>query len=228
VLRRDGQAVGIALIARRGWTVRLAAMALVPEARGAGLGRWLLERTIEEAQVRGQRAMVLEVIEQNEPALRLYRTSGFRAMRRLVGYVAAPPHEGGEGAGPGPDPLQEIDVREFARRVSAHGLRDLPWQISGESLAHLGPPNVAYRLEEAFALLSDPEGSQVAVRGLLVAPRARRQGRATRLLQVLLARHPGKTWRVPALCPEEATGPFEKLGFERISLSQRQMIREWA
>ena len=30
---RDGEAVGVALIARRGWTSRLAGMALVPEAR---------------------------------------------------------------------------------------------------------------------------------------------------------------------------------------------------
>jgi GNAT superfamily N-acetyltransferase len=228
VVYRDGQAVGIALIARRGWTIRLAAMALVPSARGAGVGSWLLGRTIDEAQEHGERAMVLEVIEQNEPALQLYRKSGFRAVRRLVGYVATPPYEGNETALQGHDSMQEIDVREFARRVSACGLPDLPWQVSGESLACLGPPNAAYRLDDAFVLLSDPEASQVAVRALLVDPRARRQGQATNLLRALLARSPQKTWRVLELCPEEAGGPFEKAGFERTSLSQFQMIRDWA
>jgi ribosomal protein S18 acetylase RimI-like enzyme len=228
VVHRDGQAVGIALIARRGWTIRLAAMALVPQARGAGVGSWLLDRTIDEAQERGERAMVLEVIEQNEPALQLYRKSGFRAVRRLVGYVATPPYEGSGIDGKRQTSLQAIDVREFARQVSVHGLPDLPWQISGESLACLGPPNAAYRLDDAFVLLSDPEASQVAVRALLVDPQARRQGQATGLLRALLACYPRKTWRVPALCPEEAGGPFEKAGFERTSLSQFQMIRDWA
>jgi ribosomal protein S18 acetylase RimI-like enzyme len=227
VVVRDGQAVGIALIARRGWTARLAAMALVPEARGAGVGTWLMARLLEEARARGERAMVLEVIERNAPAVRLYRKCGFRTVRRLVGYISSPPHDAGAGSSPGAG-LVEIDVRELARMVSACGLPDLPWQISGESLAHLGPPDVAYQLGDAFALLSDPEGSQVAIRALLVAPRARRQGQAARLLRALLARHPQKTWRVPALCPEEAGWPFEKAGFERTPLSQFQMIREWA
>ena len=48
------------------------------------------------------------------------------------------------------------------------------------------------------------------------------------MLRALLARYPLKTWRVPALCPEEAGGPFARVGFERGSLSQYQMIRGWA
>jgi ribosomal protein S18 acetylase RimI-like enzyme len=227
VVMSDGQAVGIALIARRGWTVRLAAMALVPEARGAGVGSWLMARLFEEARARGERAMVLEVIEENAPAVRLYRKCGFRTVRRLVGYASSPPHDAGEEAPQGAG-LVEIDVRELARMVTACGLPDLPWQVSGESLAHLGPPDVAYQLGEAYVLLSDPEASQVAIRALLVAPQARRQGQATRMLRALAARYPQKTWRVPALCPEEAGGPFEKAGFERSSLSQLQMIVEWA
>jgi ribosomal protein S18 acetylase RimI-like enzyme len=228
VVYRDGQAAGIALIARRGWTARLAAMALVPEARGAGVGTGLIERLIDEARSRGERAMVLEVIEQNEPAVRLYGKCGFRTVRRLVSYVASPPHGGGQAGQKEQPALVEIDVRELARQVSAYGLPDLPWQISGESLAHWGPPNVAYRLGDAFVLLSDPAASQIAIRALLVASRARRQGQATRLLRALLAHNPEKTWRVPALCPKETGGPFERAGFECTSLSQFQMIREWA
>jgi GNAT superfamily N-acetyltransferase len=187
-----------------------------------------MDRLIGEAQVRGERAMALEVIEQNTPAVRLYRKSGFRTVRRLVGYAASPPHEGGEIDKEQLAALQEIDIREFACLVTGQGLPDLPWQISGESLALMGPPNVAHRLDDASVLLSDPEAPQVAVRALLVAPQARQQGQATRLLRALLARYPLKTWRVPALCPEEAGRPFERAGFERSSLSQLQMIREWA
>jgi ribosomal protein S18 acetylase RimI-like enzyme len=228
VVYRDRQAVGIALIARRGWTCRLAAMALIPGSRGQGVGQWLLNRLVDEARGRGERAMVLEVIEQNAPALGLYRKCGFRQVRRLVGYVATPPHDVGGTGEVVCAALDQVDVRELASCVTTGGLPDLPWQISGESLAQMGPPDVACRLGEAYALLSDPGASQVAVRALWVAPPARRQGQATRLLRALLAEYPLKTWRVPALCPEEAGGPFERAGYERISLSQFQMIREWA
>ena len=118
VLLRDGQPAGIALIARRGWTARLAAMALVPGARGAGLGRWLMERLIDEARARGERAMVLEVIEQNEPAVRLYNRCGFCTVRRLVGAVASPPHSNPTDSPSEPAALVEIDVCEFAVGLS--------------------------------------------------------------------------------------------------------------
>ena len=44
VVLRDGTPVRIAMITRRGLTSRLAAMAIVPEARGEGIGRSLTER----------------------------------------------------------------------------------------------------------------------------------------------------------------------------------------
>jgi GNAT superfamily N-acetyltransferase len=223
VVLREGHAVGAALIARRGWTCRLAAMAVVPDARGAGVGGWLLARTIEQARERGERAMVLEVIEGNEAAERLYRRSGFSTVRRLVSYSASPASVQATGDGLG----REVDVREVARWVSAYGLPGLPWQVSGESLAQLGPPNVAYNREGAYIVLSNPEADQVAVRSLLVLPEARGQGRGAELLRAAMACTPGKTWRVPPFCPEEMGGLFERVGFERGSLAQVQMRLEW-
>jgi GNAT superfamily N-acetyltransferase len=82
-----GIPVGVALIARRGWTSRLAAMGLNTQQRGQGIGRRVMELLITEAAERGERAMVLEVIEQNTAALQLYTAMGFRTVRRLVSYV---------------------------------------------------------------------------------------------------------------------------------------------
>jgi ribosomal protein S18 acetylase RimI-like enzyme len=212
--------VGAALIARRGWTSRLAGMAIAPDARAQGIGRWCMDRLLHGARARGERAMVLEVIEQNEPAVRLYQRCGFRTLRRLVSYVVSQP------AGAADVALEEADLHTVARLVSAHGLPDLPWQISGESLAQAGPPNRAYRLGAAYVTISNPDEAQVAIRSLLVAPNGRRQGQATRLLRAVMARHPGKTWQVPALCPEEIGGVFEKAGFVQESLSQLQMIAD--
>jgi ribosomal protein S18 acetylase RimI-like enzyme len=218
VALRDGQAAGVALIARRGWTSRLAAMAVSPSARNTGIGSWLMSQLIEQARARGERAMVLEVIEGNEPAVHLYRRAGFETVRRLVSYDTGPT----TGIA-GPVPGTEMDLRELAGWVSVYGLTDLPWQISGESLAQLGPPNVAFRWNGAAIALSNPEADTIAVRSLLVLPEARGQGRAGALLRATVDRYPGKTWRVPPLCPEEMGGLFERVGFARDSLSQLQM-----
>src|SRR5258706_12470193 len=46
VLLRDGEPVGLALIARRGRESRLAAMGIVPAARSQAGGRWLMQRLL--------------------------------------------------------------------------------------------------------------------------------------------------------------------------------------
>jgi len=221
VVLRGGEAVGVALIARRGWSSRLAGMAIVPSARRTGVGKWLMAQLLAQAQARGERRMVLEVIEQNTAAVRLYKGCGFRILRRLVSLTASRPEIETEAQ------LDEVDVRKVARLVTAHGLPHLPWQISGESLACLGPPNRAYRMGAACAVISNPDAPRIGIRCLLVEPQARRQGQATRLLQAILAHHSGKEWSVPALCPEEIASVFEKVGFVRGELSQLQMVTEW-
>jgi ribosomal protein S18 acetylase RimI-like enzyme len=220
VVLRDGDAVGVALIARRGWSCRLGGMAVVSETRGQGVGKWLMARLIAEARARGERTMVLEVIEQNKPAIHLYHSCGFRTQRRLVSYALAQAEEEAEVA------LEEVDPRRLSRLVTAHGLPNLPWQVSGESLAQMGPPSRAYKLGSAYVAISDPSQSRVAVRGVVVEPSARRQGQATRLLRAVMANHPGREWMVPALCPEEIGRLFEKLGFELGELAQLQMVLE--
>jgi ribosomal protein S18 acetylase RimI-like enzyme len=58
---------------------------LIPEARGRGLGRKLLEFTLTEAAALGIRTLHLEVEAENEYAGRLYRRAGFEATgRRLM------------------------------------------------------------------------------------------------------------------------------------------------
>jgi ribosomal protein S18 acetylase RimI-like enzyme len=218
IILREGEAVGCALIARRGWSCRVAAMGLVTEVRQQGLGRRLMEQLVTGAKARRERVMLLEVIEQNEPAVRLYERLGFRQLRRLVGY-----HLAQSQAGAAAGPLEEVDLREVARRLTYEAAPDLPWQLSGESLVQAGWPNRGYRLGPAYAAISNPGQSQVYLKALTVPAEARRQGAASRLLQGLLARYPDKSWRVPILWPEELGGLFEKLGFVQEALSQLQM-----
>jgi ribosomal protein S18 acetylase RimI-like enzyme len=222
VALRDDEKVAVALIARRGWSSRLAGMAVVPEARATGVGSWLTAQLLSESRQRGERRMELEVIEENIPGVRLYWKSGFHTLRRLVCFALRDPHEGQKAD------LEEVDIREVARIVTRHGLPDLPWQVSGESLAQLGPPSRAYKCGAAYAAISDPAASSVAIRSVVVEPQGRRQGHAMRLLRALIAEYPGKEWNVPALCPEEIGGVFERVGFVKGPLAQLHMVTEWS
>ena len=218
----DGVAVGGALIARRGWTCRLAGMAIVPSARRGGVGRAAVLHLLAEAKARGDRTMLLEVIEQNTAAVELYRRCGFEEVRRLIGFAGPPAAD----AALSPD-LIEVDLREVATAVTRHGLPDLPWQLSGETLAQLTPPSVAYRLDGAWIALSDPTQSVVTIRNLIAEPAAQGAGREAALLRAVMARHPGKEeWRLSAVWPEGLAAVIAPAGLSRSPLTQWQMQRE--
>ena len=221
LIRRDADLIGCALIGRRGWTCRLAAMGIIPEARGQGVGRWVMNQLIAEARNRTEQTMVLEVIEQNMAAVRLYQQVDFQIQRRLIGYKATSPE------GQRDNQLREVDLREVAWALTSYGLPDLPWQLAGSTLIETGPPNRGYQLGPAYAAISDPAKAQISVRGVIVHPDYEREAWGIRLLQALFAEHPDREWRVPIIFPEEMVeGLFESVGFEREPLTQYQMSRD--
>jgi ribosomal protein S18 acetylase RimI-like enzyme len=217
ILLAGNGVAGAALIARRGWTSRVAAMGIVPEWRNKGAGRFLLDSLLEDARLRGDREMVLEVIVQNEAAVHLYESAGFKKVRRLVGLSLEQSNAGDW------DGLEEIDIRELGGLIARHGLSDLPWQLSAETIAQFTPPFRAYRLADAYTMISDPEASDVRFYSLLMEPELPGAASATRLIRATLARHPGRRWHVPAIFPEETVAPFEAAGFQRETLAQWQM-----
>ncbi len=217
----DGAPVAAALIARRGWTSRLAGMAVVPEARQRGVGRALMTQLLDEARARGEREMVLEVIEQNSPAVALYERCGFRKVRRLTGHAGRP----GVTATEASTALEEIDARELARMVSAFGLADIPWQLSAETIAHATPPARCFRLGPSALMLSNPAAETVGLRAIVTETGARGQGHSLALLRAVMARFPGREWRASAIFPEEMGATFTAAGLARTPLSQWQMRR---
>jgi ribosomal protein S18 acetylase RimI-like enzyme len=106
---------GVALLGirdERGW---IGGLGVVPEARRRGVGRALMEAVLAEAPPE----VTLEVIEQNEPAIRLYEDLGFERVRILEVWsldAEAPPAE----------------VRDA--EPSPAGEQDLPWQRADASL----------------------------------------------------------------------------------------------
>jgi ribosomal protein S18 acetylase RimI-like enzyme len=217
VILQDNAGIGMALIARRGWNTRLAAMCIVPAARGKGVGKWIMAQLLSESHERADHSFELEVITSNTPAIRLYENAGLHKVRQLASYALSP-------ASPDSSPtLEEVDVRSVAHHVAAHGIPDLPWQTSAETLAFYGPPNRAFRLDSAWIVITSPEAEHITIRSLIVHPAVRRQRQATRLLQALFSQYPEKTWHVPPIFPAELGPVFEGLEFEPQELAQYQM-----
>ena len=76
------------------WTVvdqsELGNVAVAGEARGAGVGRALVEAVVERVRARGSRECFLEVRESNAVAQALYRDMGFEVVGRRRAYYALP------------------------------------------------------------------------------------------------------------------------------------------
>lgn len=220
VAQVDGALAGVVLIARRGWTSRVAAMAVVPEFRRQRVGRALMEHALAEAKQRGERAMVLEVLTSNAPAVRLYESLGFTKVRRLTSYAGPAP----SALTPEPS-LAEVDLRAVAAALIREQTVNWPWQLSGETIAMLTPPTVAYELDGAWVALVNPAGPAITIRALAVDGPDRRTERAVRLLRAVMARHLATAWRVGAIWPEDLEPCITGAGLARDELSQWQMVK---
>lgn len=209
--------VGVALIGRRGWSSRLAAMSILPAYRGKGIGSSILDKLIEDAKKRQDRSLSLEVIDQNEAGIKLYTRLGFTKTRNLFSYVkeAEAAHQCLT--------LQETSLTALSNLVFQYGLKHLPWQIAAETLANSNAPLKAYTFDSAYIVLSEHEEKEVTVHSVLVLPEVRGQGKGRQLLELAMQQFQGRTWNIPALCPEEVGGFFEKMGFEKQELAQLQM-----
>ncbi len=218
----DTRPVAVLLVARRGWTSRIAAMAVAPEVRAKGFGKRILQGAIREASSRGDRSLLLEVFEQNTPAVKLYTGLGFAPLRRLVGYH----RELGAVAPNTLDTLSELDPLYFARVVAREGEANLPWMLAAETLPAAVYPARAYHLDHhAYALIDDPDSDTIFLSALVVPRLHRRKGWGTRLVRALYAAFPNQAWSIPAVVPEElAPGFFAQCGWKRQSMSQMEMV----
>jgi len=76
VIERDGTAIGRLYVDRREKEICVVDIALLPEARGAGIGGALMQTILDEARAAGKPVRIH--VECNNPAMRLYDRLGFR------------------------------------------------------------------------------------------------------------------------------------------------------
>jgi ribosomal-protein-alanine N-acetyltransferase len=90
VAERAGKVVGYAVLWFAADEAELGDMAVLPEARRRGLGRWLLDAALAEAARRGAERVYLEVRASNAAARSLYEGAGFSTAGVRPGYYSEP------------------------------------------------------------------------------------------------------------------------------------------
>ena len=124
---RDGkESVGLVMVARRGETGWIGGVAVVPELRGTGLGRRLMEAAAAEARARDVKQLWLEVLVQNRPAIGLYEQLGYERVRELEVWTLDGFHEERRGGTP-------VATRDAIGRAGER----LPWQRADETVANM-------------------------------------------------------------------------------------------
>jgi ribosomal protein S18 acetylase RimI-like enzyme len=104
VAERDGEVVGYTYagiegtdyLALRGPAGVLYDIVVEPSARAQGVGRALLDATLEALQAKGAPRVVLSTAERNETAQRLFARAGFRRTMIEMTREAGPTSQGGE------------------------------------------------------------------------------------------------------------------------------------
>lgn len=200
---------------------RLGTMGALPAARGTGAAPALLDDFMVRAKAAGAASLELECFARNARAVRLYGTRGFLAVDELHGYACAAPSAARAAAAPGVVTL--ADAFDWLDACVAEGCA-LPLQVTPRSLRAWEVPLQAWRRHSAQLVFSAAADGSIQVHSLV--DREPGQQAACELVEALLARHPGRTIRVPQLQRQAVGGAaLERLGFARLPLHQLWMRR---
>ncbi len=143
-----GVPVGIVQLGVRGSRGWIGGMGVVPEARGRGLGRALMDEAERSARALGLRTVDLEVLVQNVQAIPIYEACGYRHTRRLLVLERAPAPLAAEAAAERPA-LDEV----FERWDALHAV-PAPWQRGRETVERLRDVLEAFGVRERGRLVA--------------------------------------------------------------------------
>lgn len=214
-----GKPAGILLIGRRGDVSRVGAIGMGPTIRGKGFGRSVMLEAIEAAKARGDRRLVLEVINTNERARDLYLSLGFAITRTLVGFDRSL-----RRAAPDVAPAEECEATRAAAMLAKFADAGLSWQTDPRSFERLGPPLKGFALDGKAAVLLDDALKDIRIFGLAVDPDHRRQGLGRSMTDALAARYPGRKLFIVETVPEGLLNDFmRRVGWRKRRLTQSEM-----
>lgn len=150
----DGEPAGIAKLAIRGDEGWIAGVGVGVPHRGSGVGRALMEGVIAEGRARGLGRIWLEVLVQNEPAIRLYEKLGFETVRDLEVWTL-------DQLVFGKDKARSVPAAQAQERIRAERTWREPWQRADGTVANL--ENVEGLENERGAILFRRSGERVSL-----------------------------------------------------------------
>jgi ribosomal protein S18 acetylase RimI-like enzyme len=217
----DTEPVATILIARRGSVAHISGLGVATAFRRIGLGRRLVQSACDEARLRGDTHMLVEVQASNVIARTLYDTLGFRAKRRLLGFAGALP------ASHTTDPdVVRIDSSRVARVIATESTETLPWFLDAASLFGCSLPTRGYMLGDAAFAIATTHNGDMRLRTLYVRPAARRRGFARQLVLGIAALEGATHGEVQPVVPESLCDEFFKaIGFTRTNVQYELELR---
>jgi ribosomal protein S18 acetylase RimI-like enzyme len=220
-VRANGALAGFGYINRTGNIPRLAAMGTVSEARRTGAAAHLLSQLLEEAKTRGDAAMMLEVFEQNLPALSLYRRYGFHELSRLFGWRRSAQVVESKSCS---NEVGEISIIDASQVPSEFEYPNIPWQISRHAVLKV-PGARAFGDGTACDVISDTTVPYIRVHGFLAAEQ--NWNALRNILAAVIQQFPNREFFTPPIFPDQfGCEIFAPLGFIREPLNQLLMRRK--
>jgi ribosomal protein S18 acetylase RimI-like enzyme len=166
-----GAAAGICKLAIRGDCGWIAGIGVAAAHRGQGVGEELMRGVLDVAHERGLDEVWLEVLVQNEPAIRLYEKLGFERVRELEVWTLDSV-SGDTGA------VQRVPLEQALERIRSERAEHEPWQRADETVANVDEVEgleaeggaVVFRTKGGrTSLLQGVARDEAAARGLLQA-----------------------------------------------------------
>ncbi|HNX32117.1 MAG TPA: GNAT family N-acetyltransferase [Holophaga sp.] len=126
---QDGRLVGLTLVGLGTWAGEPAAFdactGIVKAHRGQGLAGRIFDAALPVLRGRGTTRFLLEVIQENEPAVKAYERTGFRITRPMVCYQRTDPRL--------PEASALVEIRPVGPEALDVLLPELDWQPSWEN-----------------------------------------------------------------------------------------------
>lgn len=146
-----------------GPSLTISTVAVRPECRGRGIGRALMEHALERARRAGRRQVILKVLADNEPAVKLYRSLGMWEYDTQRTYTRrVPPHE------PAPLGASRLRLASIERAHAALWPEVLRSSVPPEALQFSDTYKAEYLSNAAARWLAERSASAPAVRRSLL------------------------------------------------------------
>jgi ribosomal protein S18 acetylase RimI-like enzyme len=208
----DGEPVGFAFLGVRGPRGWIGGTGVVPAARRRGIGDAVMRAVLDEAARLGLEEVSLEVLVQNEPALRLYERLGFEHVRELEIWEVEASNDVLLDSGS----ARNVAVESAQEAIARLRREPEPWQRADEIVARLA--DVRALAVEDGAVLYRTSGGRASIVQLAGSADAARE-----LLAAILAEVPAVAW-VNAPAGDPPTEACAALG-GRVTERQIEMRR---